>query len=218
MKPLLVVLAFLSTCLFAGCQNQTKMSVKTKDMDVKNVPVTDRETITLGGGCFWCTEAVYQEVEGVYSVESGYSGGSEEDANYPAVCTGQTGHAEVVQVVFNPKVVNLEDILKMFFATHNPTTLNRQGNDVGYQYRSAIFYHSEAQKAVAEKSIKEFAPTLWEDPIVTKVEPFLGFYKAEEDHQNYYSLVGNRNPYCTFIITPKITKFRKEFASKLKKG
>lgn len=201
----------------SACQNQAHMNAQTSDMKTDNISPTDKEVITLGGGCFWCVEAIYQEVEGVYSVESGYSGGAEADANYKAVCTGMTGHAEVVQVTFNPKIVPLEDILRIFWSTHDPTTLNRQGADVGPQYRSAIFYRNDAQKAIAEKSIKEVASTLWDDPIVTTLEPFLEYYPAEEYHQNYYSLVGNRNSYCTFVITPKVTKFRKEFADKLKK-
>ncbi|HOY19893.1 MAG TPA: peptide-methionine (S)-S-oxide reductase MsrA, partial [Haliscomenobacter sp.] len=185
----------------SACQNQARMNAQTSDMKTDNISPTDKEVITLGGGCFWCVEAIYQEVEGVYSVESGYSGGAEADANYKAVCTGMTGHAEVVQVTFNPKVVPLEDILRIFWSTHDPTTLNRQGADVGPQYRSAIFYRNDAQKAIAEKSIKEVASTLWDDPIVTTLEPFLEYYPAEEYHQNYYSLVGNRNSYCTFVIT-----------------
>ena len=201
----------------SACQNQARISAQTSDMKTDKISTEDKEVITLAGGCFWCVEAIYQEVEGVYSVKSGYSGGTEEEANYRAVCTGATGHAEAVQVTFNPKVIALEDILRIFWSTHDPTTLNRQGADAGPQYRSAVFYTSEAQKAIVEKSIQEVASTLWDNPVVTTLEPFTAFYPAEDYHQNYYSLVGDRNSYCTFVITPKVTKFRKEFADRLKK-
>jgi methionine-S-sulfoxide reductase len=176
------------------------------------------EIATLGGGCFWCVEAVFQLVQGVEKVESGYSGGTRETADYKAVCSGTTRHAEVVQVHFDPAVITYEEILQIFFATHDPTTLNRQGNDRGPQYRSVIFYHSGEQKAVAERVMQEFAPTLWDDPIVTELSPLDAFYGGEEYHQNYYRNVGDRNPYCSFVITPKVSKFRKQFADKLKGG
>lgn len=216
MKSKLFALS-LGFLFFASSCNQTRINAQTSDMKTDKIATTDKEVITLAGGCFWCVEAIYQEVEGVYSVVSGYSGGSEADANYKAVCSGMTGHAEAVQVTFNPKVISLEDILRIFWSTHDPTTLNRQGADVGFQYRSAIFYKDAQQKAIAEKSIKEVASTLWDDPIVTTLEQYVDFYPAEEYHQDYYNLVGNRNSYCTFVITPKVTKFRKEFADKLKK-
>ena len=171
---------------------------------------------TLGGGCFWCTEAVFQEVQGVVSVTSGYSGGTPETADYELVCSGTTRHAEVVQVEFDPAVISYEDILEIFWATHDPTTLNRQGNDTGPQYRSVIFYHSETQKAAAERSKAEVAPKIWGRPIVTEISPFEEFFPAEDYHQEYYQNVGNRNPYCTFVITPKVQKFRKNFKDKLK--
>ena len=185
-------------------------------MDEKNAD--QLQLATLGGGCFWCTEAVFQEVAGVRSVTSGYSGGSAETADYETVCSGTTRHAEVVQVAFDPKVISYEDILEIFWATHDPTTPNRQGNDVGPQYRSVIFYHDEEQKAIAERSRAEVAPKLWERPVVTEISPFESFYPAEDYHQEYYRNVGNRNPYCTFIITPKVQKFRKLFQEKLKSG
>ncbi len=171
---------------------------------------------TLGGGCFWCTEAVFQEVEGVHSVTSGYSGGSAETADYETVCSGTTRHAEVVQVEFDPQVISYADILDIFWATHDPTTPNRQGNDVGPQYRSVIFYHDEEQKKAAERSKAETATQIWGRPIVTEISPFGEFFPAEEYHQDYYKNVGNRNPYCTFIITPKVQKLRKNFKDKLK--
>ena len=173
--------------------------------------------VTLGGGCFWCVEAVYQEVEGIISVVSGYSGGKKETADYKSVCSGTTRHAEVVQLEYDPEKISFEEILEIFWTVHDPTTLNRQGNDVGPQYRSVIFYHDEKQKAVAEKSMAEIATQIWDDPIVTEISPFESFYEAEAYHQEYYTKVGNRNPYCTFIITPKVSKFRKKFQSKLKK-
>lgn len=175
------------------------------------------EKATLGGGCFWCTEAVYLELKGVVDVKPGYSGGDVKNPTYKEVCTGTTGHAEVVQITFDADVVSFIDILEVFFMTHDPTTLNRQGNDVGPQYRSVIFYHNENQKEVAEKVIKLFEEEkVYDKPIVTKVEPFKEFYVAEDYHQNYY----NRNKsqgYCQFIITPKLEKFRKIFKDQLKK-
>lgn len=171
---------------------------------------------TLGGGCFWCTEAVFQEVEGVLSVTSGYCGGTAETADYKTVCSGSTRHAEVVQVEFDPEVIRYEDILEIFWATHDPTTPDRQGNDLGPQYRSVIFYHDEEQKRTAGRSKAEAAPQIWDRPIVTEISPFEAFFPAEEYHQDYYKNVGNRNPYCTFVITPKVQKFRKKFKDRLK--
>ncbi|MDZ4682938.1 MAG: peptide-methionine (S)-S-oxide reductase MsrA [Saprospiraceae bacterium] len=174
------------------------------------------ELATLGGGCFWCVEAIYQDLRGVHSVLPGYSGGTPETANYKAVCSGTTDHVEIIQIKFDPQEISFAEILEIFWSTHNPTTPNRQGNDVGPQYRSAIFYHSETQRAVAEQSIKEVAPKFWSDKIVTEVVPFEAFYEAEDYHQNYYKSVGSRNPYCTMIITPKVEKFRKAYKDKLK--
>ena len=174
------------------------------------------EKATIGGGCFWCTEAVYQLVKGVQKVQSGYSGGKQETADYEMVCSGTTDHAEVIQITFDPEVVSFEVLLEIFWTVHDPTTLNRQGNDKGPQYRSVIFYHNEEQQKIAEASIQNVATKLWDDPIVTEISPLKAFYPAENHHDNYYNKVGNRNPYCSFIITPKINKFRKKFAHKLK--
>lgn len=174
-------------------------------------------TATIGGGCFWCVEAIFQQVEGVEKVASGYSGGTKETADYESVCSGTTAHAEVIQVTFDPTVLSFEDLLKIFFTTHDPTTLNRQGNDRGPQYRSVVFYHDAEQQATAEQVIGDFAPQVWDDPIVTQVAPFEAFYPAETYHDNYYQKVGDRNPYCSFVITPKVTKFRKLFSDRLKK-
>lgn len=174
------------------------------------------ETATLGGGCFWCTEAVYKELKGVADVKPGYSGGHVKNPSYREVCTGNTGHAEVVQITFDPGVVSFSDILEVFFKTHDPTTLNRQGNDIGTQYRSVIFYHSEKQKEIAEKVIQLFEKEkIYDKPIVTQVEPFKAFYEAEDYHHDYYERNKNQ-PYCQFVITPKIEKFEKIFRDKLK--
>ncbi len=175
------------------------------------------ETATLGGGCFWCTEAVFDDLKGVTNVESGYSGGNVVDPTYEQVCTGKTGHAEVVQVSFDPNEISYEDILRIFFTVHDPTTLNRQGNDIGTQYRSVIFYHDENQKAAAEKVIKEIAvEKIWDDPIVTELSPFNAFYKAEDYHQEYFANNPNQG-YCRVVVAPKVAKFRSHYADRLKK-
>lgn len=178
---------------------------------------TTYEIVTLGNGCFWCTEAIFQRLEGVIKVESGYSGGTVANPTYEQVCSGTTGHAEVLQITFNPKIISFKEILDVFWKTHDPTTLNRQGNDVGTQYRSAIFYHSEKQKKIAEEYKKELeAKKIWDDPIVTEITPFLKFYSAENYHQNYYNS-NQYQPYCMLVINPKLKKFQKEFQNKLKK-
>jgi peptide-methionine (S)-S-oxide reductase len=174
------------------------------------------ETATLGGGCFWCVEAVYQDLQGVEKVVSGYAGGAVDNPSYKQVCSGMTGHAEVVQISFDPETISYEDILYVFWRIHDPTTLNRQGADVGTQYRSVIFYHDEKQKAVAEKSKRETDSSgLWPDLIVTEIVPFDNFYKAEDYHQEYYRH-NSYQPYCMIVIDPKVRKFRKEFKDKLK--
>jgi peptide-methionine (S)-S-oxide reductase len=174
------------------------------------------EITTLGGGCFWCVEAVYQELQGVQSAVSGYAGGTVDNPTYYQVCSGTTGHAEVVQITFDPKIIAFEDILYVFWRTHDPTTLNRQGYDVGTQYRSIILYHSEQQRAIAEQSQRDTdASGLWPNPIVTEISPFTTFYKAEDYHQNFYR-DNPYQPYCLAIIDPKIRKLRKELREKLK--
>jgi peptide-methionine (S)-S-oxide reductase len=185
---------------------------------VKNKPVKNRtkEVATLAGGCFWCTEAVFNMVKGVDKVEPGYSGGSVLNPTYAQVSTGTTGHAEAVQITFNQSMISFREILEVFFATHDPTTLNRQGPDIGTQYRSAIFYHNEEQKSTAEMVIAEMEKEgIWEKPIVTKIEPFKGFYKAENYHKDYYNRNSNQ-PYCQQIITPKLVKLQQRFLEKLK--
>ena len=178
---------------------------------------TNLQTATLAGGCFWCLEAVFDEVKGVHSVESGYAGGHVEDPSYREVCTGRTGHAEVVQIHFDPNVVSYRDLLSVFFAIHDPTTLNRQGADVGTQYRSAIFYHNDEQQRIAEELIRELnAQKIWDRPIVTEVTKLDKFYIAEEYHQEYFA----RNPYqpyCQAVVAPKVSKFRKHFLDLLRK-
>ena len=172
---------------------------------------------TLGGGCFWCLEAVYVELRGVTKVVSGYTGGSVPNPSYQRVCSGNTGHAEVVQVTFDPAVVTFRELLEIFFTIHDPTTLNRQGADVGTQYRSAVFYHDEEQKRVAEEVIKEItAAKLWSKPIVTQVAPLDVFYAAENYHQDYFAN-NPMQPYCQVIVAPKVAKFRKQYFEKLRK-
>jgi peptide-methionine (S)-S-oxide reductase len=173
------------------------------------------ETATLAGGCFWCLEAVYQQITGVQSVVSGYAGGQVENPSYDAVCNGSTGHAEVVQIMFDPDAVRYQDLLEVFFTIHDPTTLNRQGNDVGTQYRSAIFYHTEEQRLTARRVMMELSQgQIWKDPIVTKLEPFQRFYPAEAYHQEYYQRNASQ-PYCQVVVEPKVAKARKLFLGRL---
>ena len=178
--------------------------------------MTKTEIATLAGGCFWCLEAVYLDMDGVTGVQSGYMGGQVDQPSYEAVCTGRTGHAEVVQLTFEPDVTSFRDILEVFFSIHDPTTLNRQGNDVGSQYRSAIFYHSEEQRATAEEVIRALtAERVSPDPIVTQIEKASTFYPAERYHDDYYRRNPNQ-PYCMFVVEPKVQKFRKKHADKMR--
>jgi peptide-methionine (S)-S-oxide reductase len=180
-------------------------------------PHPERELATLGGGCFWCLEAVYNELRGMEQVVSGYSGGTVPNPTYYEVCEEETGHAEVVQLTFDPREISFKEILQVFFISHDPTTLNRQGADVGTQYRSVILYHSPEQKRIAEETIRELdAAQVWNSPIVTEVAPFAAFYPAEDEHQRYFE----RNwmyPYCRYVIAPKVAKLRKGFAERLKR-
>ncbi|QNN59252.1 peptide-methionine (S)-S-oxide reductase MsrA [Diaphorobacter ruginosibacter] len=180
--------------------------------------MSKQETITLGGGCFWCTEAVFDRVRGVVDVESGYANGHVDHPSYQAVCDGDTGHAEVLKVDFDPEVISLRQILEIFFATHDPTTLNRQGNDVGTQYRSAIYYGNEQQKQVIDDLLREIGQDkLFGSPVVTEVEPLRSYWPAEAYHQDYYQQHPEQG-YCAFVVGPKVEKFRKTFASLLKPG
>lgn len=183
----------------------------------KTKSTSNLENITLGGGCYWCVEAVYENLEGVKSVVSGFSGGKTANPTYEDVCTGTTGHAEVVQITYDKNITNINEIFKVFFTVHDPTTLNRQGADIGTQYRSVIFYKNEEQKKAAQHIINELNKAkVYDSPIVTKIEPLTKFYKAENYHQNYYENNTNQ-PYCKMVIQPKIEKFEKIFKSKLKK-
>lgn len=182
-----------------------------------NQPVHDQEVATLAGGCFWCLEAVYDELKGVKDVVSGYMGGATQNPSYREVCSGRTGHAEVVELTFDPQVVSFKELLEVFFTIHDPTTLNRQGADVGTQYRSAIFYHSPEQKTTAEQVIAEInAEKIWNGSIVTEVTPSKTFYPAEDYHQDYFEN-NSLQPYCRAVVAPKVAKFRKQFLAKLKK-
>ena len=171
---------------------------------------------TLGGGCFWCLEAVYEQLQGVERVVSGYAGGAVPNPSYRQVCTGNTGHAEVVQITYDPELITFRELLEVFFDIHDPTTLNRQGADVGTQYRSAIFYHDEEQKKIAEEMIEDLASEgRWRRPLVTEVVPFKEFYRAEDYHQEYYR-DNPRQPYCRAVVGPKVAKFMKQYRPKLK--
>lgn len=184
--------------------------------DMVGRPPKQLQLATLGGGCFWCVEAVFVELKGVEKVESGYAGGKVKNPTYRDVCTGTTGHAEVTQITFDANVISFKEILQVFFTAHDPTTLNRQGADVGTQYRSVIFYHDAEQKRIAEQVIAETnAAKIWDHPIVTEVAPYTEFYKAESYHQNYYANNPGQ-PYCQVVIAPKVVKFRKQFRDRLK--
>lgn len=216
MKILIVPVIMLGVVLASCAQTKQKpASAKATEpkQDMQNS--SNLSTATFGGGCFWCTEAFFLELKGVESVVSGYAGGNVKNPSYREVCNGSTGHAEAIQIKFDPAVISFEQLLQVFFTTHDPTTLNRQGADVGTQYRSVIFYHDENQKVVAEKVKKEFAPTLWDDPIVTEIAAFTNFFKAEDYHQNYFSDNPNEG-YCRIVINPKVQKFREHFADWLK--
>jgi len=175
------------------------------------------QVATLAGGCFWCLEAVFDQLKGVKSVESGYTGGKTAKPSYEEVCGGDTGHAEAVRIAYDPDIVSYEDLLSVFFTIHDPTQLNRQGNDVGTQYRSAIFYESPEQERIARNVVAKFEKEkLYGQPIVTEIVPAGPWYPAEVEHQEYYARVGGRNPYCSYVIDPKVAKFRKHFQDRLK--
>lgn len=217
MKFGLSMLAFILLIAGSSCGQKSKQATSTTTMANESA----REGLaiaTFGSGCFWCTEAVFQNVEGVEKVESGYSGGKVKNPTYKEVCSGLTGHAEVIQVHYDTAKVSYEELLEIFWKTHDPTTLNRQGADEGTQYRSVVFYHNEEQKKLAEKYKAELDKSgAFDNPIVTEISPYTEFYKAEDYHQNYYNLNGNA-PYCSYVIQPKLEKFRKVFKHKLKKS
>ncbi len=188
------------------------------EISVSHPEAANTDTATFGTGCFWCTEALFQQLDGVISATSGYSGGHVENPTYKEVCEGTTGHAEVIQIVYDPKKITFDDLLEAFWQSHDPTSLNRQGNDVGPQYRSVIFYHNQEQKEKAEKYKAELDKAkAFDKPIVTEISPYSKFYVAENYHQEYYDNNG-KQPYCYFVIRPKLDKFKKVFKDKLKKG
>jgi peptide-methionine (S)-S-oxide reductase len=202
----------LQSCAQKNQHNETNTTKKISNMNTANL-----DTITLAGGCYWCIEAIYQRLDGVQSVESGFTGGNMKNPSYRDVCTGNSGHAECVQVTYDKTKTNLDEIFKVFFTVHDPTTLNRQGADEGTQYRSGIFYRNEEQKAAAEAVIKALTDAkVYSDPIVTEVTPFTVFYKAEDYHQDYYNQHGSQ-PYCQIVIRPKVEKFEKVFKDRIKK-
>lgn len=207
---------FIITLTSLGC-NESKSEAKQEMKNIMNNKNPKLETATFGSGCFWCTEAIFERVNGVVSVVSGYSGGTVEDPSYKEVCDGTTGHAECTQITFDSTIVSYDELLEIFWKTHDPTTLNRQGNDFGTQYRSVIFYHSDEQKQKAEfYKNKLTAEKIWDKPIVTEITKLDKFYRAEEYHQEYYDNNPNQG-YCSFVITPKVEKFEKIFKDKLKK-
>lgn len=209
--------AFFS--LFSCAQSEVTPSEQTKkniNMETKMDTTSNLDTATFGAGCFWCVEAQFQMLDGVVKVESGFSGGHVKNPSYKEVCTGTTGHAEVCNIYYDPKKISYDEMLAAFWQTHDPTQLNRQGNDIGTQYRSAIFYHNENQKQLAEKYKKKLSEEkVYDNPVVTEIAPFTVFYKAEDYHSNYYNQNGGES-YCQFVIKPKVEKFQKVFKNKLK--
>ncbi len=209
-----ISLIFIASVQLVSCSqtDRNHKPINLQDM------TTDKklDTATFGAGCFWCVEAVFEQLKGVYAVESGYSGGHTKNPTYKEVCTGTTGHAEACQIIYDPSLISFTELLEVFWKTHDPTTLNRQGADVGTQYRSVIFYHNDEQRRLAEEMKTRLQDAkIWKDPLVTQIVPFQEFFKAEDYHQEYY-FQNTSQPYCSAVITPKIEKFRKVFADKLK--
>lgn len=219
MKYLLLFFVLVPVSVLLSCAQKNNNGLKANSMSNNNDTIaTDahKQVATFGTGCFWCTEAVFQQLKGVSKVTSGYSGGDVINPTYEEVCTKTTGHAEVIQIVYDPSIITFDELLEVFWQTHDPTTLNRQGNDVGPQYRSVIFYHNAEQKEKAEKYKAALDKSgAWPNPIVTAIEPYKNYYAAEDYHQNYYKLNG-KAPYCYFVIRPKLEKFEKVFKDKLK--
>jgi peptide-methionine (S)-S-oxide reductase len=208
----LVMAFFLGACSQTTEKSQINTTTKKMSNDTSSI-----QQITFGAGCFWCVEAVFQNLEGVLKVESGYSGGTIKNPSYREVCTGATGHAEVCQITYDPKKISFEDLLQVFWKTHDPTTLNRQGADAGTQYRSVIFYHTQEQKEKAELYKKKMnEEKAYDNPVITEISPYTTFYKAEDYHQNYYNQNGEES-YCKYVIQPKVEKMKKIFGDKLKK-
>lgn len=214
MKIVLLFTALLFT--ISGCKESTSQDQKKETVKMNQTDEGKLNLATFGSGCFWCSEAIFERVKGVTSVTSGYTGGSIPNPTYEAVCSGKTGHAEVIQITYDPKIISFDELLEIFWKTHDPTTLNRQGADVGTQYRSVIFYNDDDQKKKAENYKLELNKAgIWRDPIVTEISPLKKFYPAEKYHQDYYEQNPNQG-YCSFVITPKIEKFEKVFKDKLK--
>jgi peptide-methionine (S)-S-oxide reductase len=214
MKIIMLSLILTGIISALSCNPSTSQPIVMQEESIPAGVQTD--TATFGTGCFWCTEAVFQELKGVLKVTSGYSGGTVKNPSYEEVCTGETGHAECLQIIYDPKVISFDELLEVFWEAHDPTTLNRQGNDAGTQYRSVIFYHNTEQKRKAEEyKLKLDKSGAYNNPIVTEITSFTHFYAAENYHQDYYRLHGNQ-PYCSFVIRPKVEKFEKVFKSKLK--
>lgn len=220
MKQFCIILLFVSVVPMWACSNpQEQREINDVFMEAEKSSEAREglDTATFGAGCFWCIEAIFQRLEGVHSVTSGYAGGYVENPTYKQVCTGGTGHAEVARIAFDPSVITFDELLEVFWKTHDPTTLNRQGKDVGTQYRSAVFYHNAEQKEKTEYYLKKLDESgAYNNPIVTTIEEMTVFYPAEDYHQNYFNDNGSQ-PYCSFVIQPKVDKFEKAFADKLKK-
>ncbi|MDP4128795.1 MAG: peptide-methionine (S)-S-oxide reductase MsrA [Bacteroidota bacterium] len=216
MRIMILPAILLSALTIASCQTPSTQNTRMSEEKIPEGTKTD--TATFATGCFWCTEAIFQELKGVLKVTSGYSGGTVPHPSYEEVCSGNTGHAECLQVIYDPQQITFDELLEVFWESHDPTSLNRQGNDVGTQYRSAIFYHNAEQKEEAEKYKTRLNKSgAYSNPIVTEITPFSKFYAAENYHQDYYRLHGSQ-PYCTFVIRPKLEKFEKVFKDKLKKA
>ena len=202
--------------LFSNCSFTSKTEPKITNKQIINKQMSEKtDTAIFGAGCFWCVEAIFQRLKGVESIESGYTGGTVENPTYKQVCTGETGHAEVAKIIFNPDVISFNELLEVFWTTHDPTTLNQQGADIGTQYRSAVFYLNDEQKMQAEKSKSEIATQIWDGSIVTEITPLKKYYKEEDYHQNYFNQNSDQS-YCRFVINPKLEKFRKKFRDKIK--
>ena len=216
MTTFVISLTQLISC--AQPEKKEKMTPPLTSSKQESTAATTTATATLANGCFWCTEAIFEQLDGVISATSGYTDGQVKNPTYKQVCTGETGHAEALQIVYDPAKISFDELLEVFWETHDPTTLNRQGGDVGTQYRSGIYFHNEEQKLKAEKYKAELDKSgAFNNPVVTEIKPFSEFYAAENYHQQYYENNGNNNPYCSMVIRPKVDKFRKVFKDKLKK-
>ncbi len=225
-KILKSAVTFVAAVFFAGACGQARTNNNPEPMSQTNEPSAQAipqqsnsniDTATFGGGCFWCVEAIFQRVDGVLKVESGYSGGTVKNPSYKEVCNGTTGHAEVIRLTYDKTKVSFDDLLQIFWKTHDPTTMNRQGNDIGTQYRSAVFYHNEEQRKTAEEYKKKLnEEKVYPNPIITEITPIKNYYPAEDYHQNYYNQNGSQG-YCQYVIQPKIEKFEKVFKDKVKK-